>query len=134
VSVQEYLPQLLLWATALSVVTVVATIVLVPVVLERLPEDYFARPRRSQGASRRSPLQLLTITVKNLVGGILVVLGLLMLFTPGQGLVTLLAGLLLMNFPGKYRLERAVMSRPAVFRAVNWLRRRNGLTDFQPPY
>ena len=70
---------------------------------------------------------------KNLLGAALVVLGLLMLVTPGQGQVTLLAGLLLMNFPGKYRLERAVVSREGVMRALNWFRRRSGRPPFEPP-
>jgi len=62
-----------------------------------------------------------------------VLMGLLMLVTPGQGVMTLLVGLLLMNFPGKYRMERWLVMRPGVLRALNWLRRRRGQRPFAAP-
>jgi hypothetical protein len=68
--------------------------------------------------------------LKNLLGLLLVVLGLIMLVTPGQGIVTLLIGLLLMNFPGKYHLERWLVLRPGVLKGLNWLRRRQGQLPF----
>ena len=104
---QQYLPELVLWGTLLSVGTLLAIMVLVPLVLARLPANYFNQPRRHSLRERGGNAGSWLLTVlKNLLGAALVVLGLVMLFTPGQGLVTLLAGLLLMNFPGKYRLER----------------------------
>jgi hypothetical protein len=46
-----------------------------------------------------------------------------MLLLPGQGVLTILIGIVLLDFPGKYRLERwAVRHRP-VYRSINWLRR-----------
>jgi hypothetical protein len=54
-----------------------------------------------------------------------------MLFTPGQGILTILAGLLLMNFPGKYRLERWLVQRPGVLSSLNWLRTRRGKAPFR---
>lgn len=131
---QQHLPELVLWGTLLSVGTLLAIIVLVPLILSRLPANYFSEPRRHSLRERGGSAGSWLLTVfKNLLGVALVVLGLLMLVTPGQGLVTLLAGLLLMNFPGKYRLERAVVSREGVMRALNWFRRRSGRPPFEPP-
>jgi hypothetical protein len=48
-------------------------------------------------------------------------------------MLTLLAGLLLMNFPGKYQLERWLVTRPGVLRALNWLRGRQGHAPFDHP-
>ena len=53
-------------------------------------------------------------------------MGVVMLVTPGQGLATLLIGLMLMNFPGKYRLERWVVTRGPVLHTINRLRHRAG--------
>jgi hypothetical protein len=64
---------------------------------------------------------------------VLVLLGLVMLVTPGQGILTLLSGLLLMNFPGKYRLEQWLVLRPGILRALNWLRRRRNQPAFDAP-
>jgi hypothetical protein len=46
-----------------------------------------------------------------------------MLFTPGQGVVTLLVGLSLLDLPGKRRFERRLIERPPVRRALDGLRR-----------
>ncbi len=56
-----------------------------------------------------------------------------MLVTPGQGIVTLLIGLLLMNFPGKYRVERWLVLQPGVLRGLNWLRQKRGHQPFDAP-
>jgi hypothetical protein len=48
--------------------------------------------------------------------------GLLMLVLPGQGLLTIVTGLLLINYPGKYKLEQKLVAVPSVFRALNWIR------------
>lgn len=127
--------QWLLWASALSLLAIVAAIVGVPWVVKRLPKDYFsAAHRRSWRKTEREPWFAIVLgLLKNLLGAFLVVLGLVMLVTPGQGLLTLLAGLLLMNFPGKYRLECWVVLRPGVLRALNWLRNRGGQPPFERP-
>ncbi len=133
-ALQELFPQLLLWATIFSLGTLLATLVAVPLVIARLPEDYFVGPQRASRHTRRSPLTVFLVILKNALGAMLALLGLLMLVTPGQGLLTLMAGLLLMNFPGKFHLEQAVVARPGVFRALNWLRRSRGQSEFQPPH
>ena len=127
--------QWLLWASALSLLAIVAAIVGVPWVVTRLPHDYFSRAhRQSWRKTKREPWFAVFLgLLKNLLGGLLVALGLVMLVTPGQGLLTLLAGLLLMNFPGKYRLECWVVLRPGVLRALNWLRGRSGPAPFERP-
>ena len=127
--------QLLVWATALSTVALVATMIGVPWVITRLPHDYFSRPERAAWrASSDEPLIAVVLgMLKNLLGLLLVLLGVVMLLTPGQGLLTLLVGLLLMNFPGKYQLERWLVLRPGVLRGLNWLRRRRQQVPFDAP-
>ena len=124
--------QPLLWASGLSLLALIATIFGVPWVVTRLPKDYFVRSERVVWrTSFDAPvLSLIISMLKNLLGLLLVVLGLIMLVTPGQGIVTLLIGLLLMNFPGKYHLERWLVLRPGVLKGLNWLRRRQGQLPF----
>ena len=78
-------------------------------------------------------IALLLGALKNLIGALLLVLGVIMLFVPGQGLLTMLIGLMLMNFPGKYRLERWLVRRSGVLNSLNWLRRRRGRAPFKAP-
>jgi hypothetical protein len=112
----------------ISAGSLLLSLLLLPWFVARIPEDYFSHPHRHRLSAESShPLLQLAISgVKNLLGLLLVAAGIIMLFTPGQGLLTLLVGLMLMNFPGKYHLERWLVSRPGVLQAVNWLRRRGG--------
>jgi hypothetical protein len=68
----------------------------------------------------------LFLTVKNTLGGCLLVAGIFMLVLPGQGILTILAALALLDFPGKRKLEMSILHRPAVLKSINWLRRRAG--------
>lgn len=126
---------LLFWASAFSLLALLGTLAAVPAVVARLPADYFSQPRRTTLREDASmPLfALLLVLLKNALGVVLVLLGFIMLFTPGQGLLTLLAGLLLMNFPGKYRLECWLVQRPGVLRGLNWLRQRGGHPPLEAP-
>ena len=94
-----------------------------PVVLTRLPEDYFSFPdrHRMSGSSRHPVLHILILAIKNLVGALLIFSGILMLVLPGQGLLTIIIGLILKEFPGKYSIERWLVNRHSVLLAINWI-------------
>lgn len=119
----------LLWALgAVSIVSLVATVLLLPVLVVRIPPEYFRhRHREHDYAHDRHPLVHHTLVVlKNALGIVLILAGLAMLLLPGQGLLTLLIGLMLTDFPGKYALEKRLVRQPGVLKAVNWLRDRAG--------
>ena len=119
---------LLWWMFAASVTMFLLTPLAATWIVVRLPKHYFVSKKRNPSRwPRKYPkLRPIALVAKNVLGLVLVVSGLVMLVVPGQGLLTLAAGLLLMNFPGKYRLERWLATRPPVWRAINWLRRRAG--------
>ena len=110
----------LAWLGGISVAMFVVTIVSIPIVAAWLPADYFVRPRR-----KRKEVGLANwvfLAAKNVVGAVMILAGVAMLVLPGQGLLTILLGLLLMNFPGKRRMERWLVSRPRVLSSLNWMR------------
>ena len=119
---------LLLWLGIVSVISFVASLFLIPFLVVRIPVDYFAETKRQTSLWEEQHIVVRWIIrlFKNLFGVVFVLLGLAMLVLPGQGLMTLLIGVLLLNFPGKYRVERWLIQRPSIFRAVAWLRRRAG--------
>ena len=112
------------WLMAVSILSLIAGVLLTPVFVTRIPVDYFSHPHRHRlSASARHPvIRLLIAGVKNLLGAALVFAGFLMLFLPGQGLVMLLVGLMIMNYPGKFALECWLIQRPHILPALNWLR------------
>jgi hypothetical protein len=66
------------------------------------------------------------VVLKNIVGAILLVLGIGMFVLPGQGVLTVIVALGLLDFPGKRRLQRRLVSAGPILRAINALRARAG--------
>lgn len=93
-----------------------------------IPSDYFIRQHKPLEYLRTTrPALWWTVMIgKNLLGVLFIVAGLIMFVTPGQGILTLLMGLALTNFPGKQRLERMIIQRPTVLKLVNGMRTRAG--------
>ena len=114
------------WLAASSLFTFVATLTVVPLLVVRIPHDYFARDKQRKNSwdGFHPVLRLALRIVKNLMGYVFVIAGIAMLVLPGQGLITLFIGITLLDFPGKYRVERWAIMLPAVLRCINWLRRR----------
>jgi hypothetical protein len=111
-----------LGTVALFVVLGLASVALGAVVVLRWPPDHF-RP-----GPRPPVVRVLGLAAKNLVGFLLVLLGIVMALpgVPGQGLILILIGLTLADFPGKRRLEMGLIRRPAVLRMINDVRTRFG--------
>ncbi len=128
----------LLWSLGTaSVVMFVASLIVLPAIVVRIPADYFAHVERPRDplAGRSLRVRIVLLVLKNLLGFVLILAGIAMLVLPGQGLLTILIGLFLVDGPGKYRLERWLIARPAIHRPLNWLRRRRGRAplEWRPP-
>ena len=118
--------QLLVWAGIVSFVVFILSLLSLPWLVAQIPEDYFLPKKRqpTQWKQLHPVIRLLALVGKNLIGYGLIVAGLLMLFLPGQGILTLVMGLLLVDYPGKFRLERKLVKTPAILNSLNWLRRK----------
>jgi hypothetical protein len=114
-----------------SVVVAIASLWIAHYFLVTIPADYFATShKRFEPWNEARPVLRWTVLVaKNLLGALLILGGLVMFFTPGQGILTLLLGLALVDIPGKRALERKLIQRPTVLKVVNRLRAR----AHQPP-
>ena len=108
--------------TGVGIAMALASMFAIPWLIVRMPDTYFVTEQRL--LPERSTLAWLVWLARNLFALILLLAGIIMLVLPGQGLLTILIALALSTFPGKYRLERAIIRRPSVYRAVNWIRAR----------
>ncbi len=120
---------------ASSLLLLVASAALLPVAIRLLPTDYFVSRHRDRQPPRHLPLPLYVAYLigKNALGAVLLVAGVAMLVLPGQGILTILVALILLDFPGKYRLERKVVRYPWVIRSINWIRRRWDAPPMEAP-
>lgn len=107
---------------------------IVTIILVKLPADHFSKNRKTKfWAGPRPWLRALGIIGKNIGGILLVALGVVLSLpgVPGQGLLTILLGIMIMDFPGKDRLEQKLLSRPSIVNAINSLRGRFGKPPLQ---
>jgi len=113
--------------------TSILSVAAVTVVLVRLPATYFRDDYVSPLADRHPFVRWSGLILKNILGALLILLGVLLSLpgVPGQGLLTVLIGLMLVDFPGKRRLERRLVSRPSVLAAINAARARFGKAALQ---
>jgi hypothetical protein len=121
--------QAIFWTLgAASIVVFIGSLLAMPALAVRIPADYFAHARRppSRWADQHPLVRQILQVGKNVLGYVFVLAGLAMLVLPGQGLLTVLVGFLLVDFPGKYRFEKWLLRRRCVLRPINWLRRRAG--------
>jgi hypothetical protein len=121
------------WVGLGSVIMLLLSIIIVPILVVRMQPDYFLQNRNEElSMKRRHPLlRIGGKLLKNLAGGILVIGGILLSLPliPGQGLLTILIGLAVMDFPGKRRLELWLVKLRPVSWAIHKLRARAD----QPP-
>jgi len=116
----------------LSGVMFVGSLLFVPWLVSRLTADYFIR-HRQQVEERRQlhPVQAYTLWfLRNFIGVVLLAAGFAMLVLPGQGILTILIGISLMDFPGKHKMLERFVRIEQVRKSLNWMRRKAGKKEF----
>ena len=113
----------LIWFGVSSVVFFIGTLIAIPFILVRLPPHYFdERHPRLWMPNHHPVLRLLGFLVKNAVGAVFLAVGIALLFLPGQGILTILIGVSLLDFPGKRYCEQKIVGQPTILKAINGLR------------
>ena len=118
-----------------AIVMTAGSLALVAFVLVRLPADYFVYPRHRTSHGRHPVARVLAFIGKNLLGLVLVAVGIVLALpmVPGSGILTIFLGVMLLSFPGKYRLERALLRRRLVNRGINRIRSKFGKPELLIP-
>ena len=125
-TIQQWIPvDLLISLTVASAVGFIGSLIAIPLILVRLPADYFdTRIPRHWMKDHHPLLRLVGLVVKNLVGAVFLLAGFAMLFLPGQGLLTMLIGISLMDFPRKRELEAKMVGQPTLLGVINTMRQK----------
>lgn len=113
--------------TVLSIAFFVGSLIAIPFILVRLPADFFdIRVPRPWMKDHHPVLRVMGHLVKNVVGAIFLFAGFLMLFLPGQGILTILIGVSMLDFPGKRKLEAKMIGQPTILNVINGMREKFG--------
>jgi Zn-dependent membrane protease YugP len=115
------------WGLILSLLLIAGSMAVAAVVVVSWPADHFRQGERVPFMNHRHPLvRALALVAKNLIGVVLFLLGVIMVLpgVPGQGILTMLIGVTLVDFPGKRGFERRLIMKPSVLKVINSLRAR----------
>ena len=115
----------ILFGTGLFMLSVVLSAVVVGIVMVIIPENYFSSHYEHDFLPNSSWLTRWgAVVAKNVAGLVLVIAGIIMLIGPGQGILTILIGIILMDIPGKRPIEARLIQRPVILGIVNNFRAR----------
>lgn len=117
------------WVSCVSAVMFVGSLLLIPWLVAKAPSDYFVREQEPHHGA----LGLAGKVLRNVLGALLLVVGLLLLVLPGQGLLMVLLAVSLMDIPGKHALIQRMVQKQPVWRALSYLRERAHKEPFERP-
>ncbi len=119
---------LLFFLGSLSIFILMISVFMMILIISFLPENYFKSENRNLISSIQNSnypiLKLLVLIIKNFFGVLLLMSGILMLVLPGQGILTIITGLVFIDYPGKYKFERKLLRQKGVINSINWIRSR----------
>jgi hypothetical protein len=120
----------LTWSLSIaSVVMFVGSLAAIPWLVARAPEDFFVREKKQERSGGAWALKI----AKNVLGLAALVLGVLMLFLPGQGLLMVVLGVSMLDFPGKRKVQTWLVRKHSVQKGLQYLRRRAHKPEFELP-
>ena len=113
----------------ISVVILVISAFSVGFFIKKIPYDYFLNDKRgiSEYKDKNPIFWIITLALKNIIGYCLIMGGILMLVLPGQGLLTILVGLMLSDYPGKFKLEKRIIKTNLILKTINWYRNKSNI-------
>jgi len=97
----------------------------IAIVMVKIPKNYFSSHYKRDFLPGSSfVVRWGAVIAKNIFGVFLILLGIALSLpgVPGQGILTILLGLIMLDIPGKRPLEARIIKRPAVLSAINSLR------------
>jgi len=120
------------WLAIISTITFVVSLLVIPWLISNLPSDFFAKIRAGHKTHDNNSLfyNLILVLLRNIFGVAFLIGGILMLFMPGQGILTIVLGISIMVFPGKRRLVNILIEQKSIQHGLNWIRRKTGKAEF----
>lgn len=107
--------------------SILISFIAIGIVMVKIPANYFSS-HYVQDFLPDSPwiVRWGAVIAKNVLGAVLILVGILLSLpgVPGQGILTILLGLIMLDIPGKRPLEAKIVKRPNVLSAINKLRKR----------
>ena len=125
--------QLIQWVGIASIFLFFLSLFLLRYVILRLPEDYFIKVSSISKSNSKSLKKIIVRIAKNALGFLLTICGIVLLFTPGQGMITILIGLCLIDLAFVNQWKKKMIYNSKVQKALNWIRSKKSVKPFNFP-
>ena len=109
----------------LFLISLLISFAAIAIVMVKIPANYFSSHYTHDFMpNSRWIVRWGAVVAKNILGVCLIGLGIILSLpgVPGQGILTILLGLIMIDIPGKRPLEARIIKRPTVLSAINRLR------------
>ena len=119
------------WLGIISTFTFFLSLLIIPLVIQRLDKNFFIHLHEHKKKENEHPLIFILLRgLRYFFGSVLIIAGLLMLFLPGQGILTIILGISLLDFPGKRMLTDKLLGFHSVQNGLNWIRTKGSKSPF----
>lgn len=126
--------QALTWLGIVSTITFFLSMFIVPLIINRLRDDFFLHLHEHKKLEDQHPVIFILLRVLRYSSGtLLLIAGILMLFLPGQGILTIILGFSLLDFPGKQKAVDKLIRLHPIQKGLNWIRKKGDKTPFLFP-
>ena len=103
----DYFKVVIPYLVGISIFIMVISLLSIKWLVNQIPSDYLIKNTTETSFNKLPvPLRILIFIFKNLLGYLLILGGMIMLILPGQGLLTMMVGLVLSDYPGKKVFEK----------------------------
>jgi len=114
---------ILTWLGIISTCTFFLSLLIIPWIVYKLDSKFFIHLHEHKKREDEHPVMFIILKgLRYFLGTALLLAGILMIFLPGQGILTIILGLSLLDFPGKRALIDGILKFPSIQKALNWIR------------
>ena len=114
------------WISLVSFIIFIVSILSIRWLVLVIPENYFKEKKNSLLREKYFFYWIAFKFIKNSLGYLLIIGGILMLVLPGQGILTIFVGMILSDYPGKYHIEKKIIQSSIILRTINSIRKKSG--------
>ena len=114
------------WISLVSLTIFIISILSIRWLVLLIPENYFKEKKNSILKEKYFFYWVAFKFIKNSLGYLLIIGGILMLVLPGQGILTIFVGMILSDYPGKYHIEKKIIQSSIILRTINSIRKKSG--------
>ena len=113
---------ILIYVSLLSIFLFIISIIVTPIIICKIPHNYFIKEKKR--------ISIFKKIIKNIFGIFFLIIGFVFLFTPGQGILTILIGIIFLDFPNKKNLQMKFIKKYKIIKPLNYIRRKFNKKEF----